>query len=125
MTRTCLSVCQAFWFKSYLSNRQQRYAVGVSISKPRSIAFSVPQRSILGPLFVVHQNLYADDTFLNAASQSTSGQLLFRLNEDFKKYQKLVISKQAKPLNVAKTEYMFLSTDFRLSNLGKTLPIIL
>ena len=122
------------WFKSYLSNRQQQCAVRGSISKPRRIVLGVPQGSILGPLlFLIYINdlpaclaftkphMYADDTILNAASKSTT-ELIFRLNEDLKNIKNWLLANKLS-LNVTKTEYMFVSTDFRLSNLGKTLPI--
>lgn len=122
------------WFESYFTNRQQQCTVGGSISKPQQIAFGVPQGSILGPLlFLIYINdlpacllhtkphMYADDTILNAASKSTT-ELLFRLNEDLKNIRNWLLANKLR-LNVTKTEYMFIGTNFRLSNLGKTLPI--
>jgi hypothetical protein len=64
------------WFKSYLSNRSQRVALGGLKSPPNSLHAGVPQGSILGPLlFLIFINdlpndlqtkasLFADDTTL-------------------------------------------------------------
>ena len=50
-----------FWFKSYLSNRQQCFKVIQNISKTKSITSGVPQGSLFGPLlFLLHINdIYA------------------------------------------------------------------
>lgn len=64
------------WFTSYLTNRNQSVKIGDHVSSLRSIAFGVPQGSILGPtLFLLYINdidtlplqnadilCYADDT---------------------------------------------------------------
>ena len=65
------------WFRAYLTNRTQSVCVNVMLSDPQSIAFGVPQGSLLGPLlFITYVNdlpsivnsceihLFADDTLL-------------------------------------------------------------
>ena len=42
------------WFKSYLSFRQECVGWNGTLSKPRDITIGVPQRSILGPLFLFY-----------------------------------------------------------------------
>ena len=120
-----------------LSNRQQHCVVEGSISKSQRVACGVPQGSILGPLsrFLLYINdlpeclqftkphMYADDTILSAAAESTV-EVQSRLNQDlFNAGNWLVANKLS--INVAKTEHMFFGSNFRLSNLGKTVPIFL
>ncbi len=65
------------WFKSYISNRQQRVHIDGSLSCPQDLHFGVPQGSVLGPfLFCLYttsisqistthdgsHHMYADDT---------------------------------------------------------------
>ncbi len=69
------------WFKSYLSNRIQRFKIGQAILRPRKIRSGVPQPSNLGPLLLhfcindlpnylkyTKANMFADDTNLTTAS---------------------------------------------------------
>ena len=68
-------------------------------------------------------HMYADDTILNAAAESTI-EVESRINQDlFNAGNWLVATKLS--INVAKTEHMFFGSNFRLSNLGKTVPIFL
>ena len=70
---------EGWWFKSYLSNRQQRTVIDGFTSAPCQVTSGVPQGSILGPLlFIMFMNslrkvplsdntkliLYADDILL-------------------------------------------------------------
>ena len=124
------------WFQSYLSNRQQHCVVEGSISKSQRVVCGVPQGSILGPLlFLLYINdlpeclqftkphMYADDTKLSAAAEWTI-EVQSRINQDlFNAGNWLVANKLSR--NVAKTEHMFFGSNFRLSNLGKTVPIFL
>ena len=70
---------EQWWFKSYLSNRQQRTVIDGFTSAPCQVTSGVPQSSILGPLlFIMFKNsltkvplsdntkllLYADDVLL-------------------------------------------------------------
>ena len=65
------------WFKSYISNRQQRVHIDGSLSCPQDLRFGVPQGSVLGPFLFslyttsisqiitthdVSHHMYADDT---------------------------------------------------------------
>ena len=65
------------WFKSYISNRQQRVHIDGSLSCPQDLNFGVPQGSVLGPFLFclyttsisqiitthdVSHHMYADDT---------------------------------------------------------------
>ena len=65
-------------------------------------------------------HMYADDTMLNAAAISTS-ELHFKVNEDLENIRNWLLSNKLS-LNVAKTEFMFFGTVFKLSNLGKIFP---
>ena len=66
------------WFRSYLSGRSQKTQFRGTLSEAHPISVVVPQRSILGPLFViihindlplelpscVNSTMFADDTSL-------------------------------------------------------------
>ena len=123
------------WFESYLSNRQQQCVVGNCTSKPRKLTCGVPQGSILGPLlFLIYINdlpaclqcttprMYADDTTLSAASKSTID-LQQKVNCDLNNVKTWLLSNKLS-LNVLKTEYMFIGSEFRLSNLGRVSSLI-
>ena len=71
------------WFKSYLTNRQQKTSINDTLSSSLPVSVGVPQGSILGPLlFIIYINdmpsivkhckviLYADDTLLYYSSNS-------------------------------------------------------
>ena len=122
------------WFSSYLSNRQQQCVVEGCESKPRFINCGVPRGSLLGPLlFLVYINdlpgcllhtkvhMYADDTTIHTSSLSTA-ELYAKINTDLTRIRDWLLANKLS-LNVTKTEFMFLTTDFKLSNLGKDFSI--
>ena len=122
------------WFSSYLFNRQQQCFVQGCLSKSQTISCGVPQGSILGPLlFLIYINdlpgclqhtkpyMYADDTLLSASSASTA-ELQNNVSRDLLNIKDWLLSNKLS-LNVTKTEYMFLGTEFKLSNLGIVLPV--
>ena len=49
-----LSETTLHWFRSYLTGRQQRTSCGNELSEGLPVTHGVPQRSILGPLFIVY-----------------------------------------------------------------------
>ena len=85
------------WFQSNLSNRSFLVNLGNNFSQPESVSCSVPQGSILGPLwdhsFLIYVNymsqavkcdlfLYADDTCL-VCQHKDINKIENQLNEDF------------------------------------------
>ena len=122
------------WFSSYLSDRQQQCVVEGCVSKPQLISCGVPQGSILAPwLFLIYINdlhgclnhtkahMYADDSTIYASSVSTA-ELYAKVNNDLTRVRDCLLANKLS-LNVTKTEYMFLTTTFKLSNLGRDFPI--
>ena len=43
------------WFRSYLTDRNQRVRIDCEVSSPRHVAYGVPQGSILGPALFIYQ----------------------------------------------------------------------
>ena len=80
------------WFRSYLSGRRQRTAVGRALSSSDNLYAGVPQGAILSPLlFIIYTNdiprgpsfdvnQFADDTSVYVISKSTA-QLQLRLHQ--------------------------------------------
>lgn len=124
------------WFTSYLSNRKQCCLVEGCISKFQKIQCGVPQGSILGPLLFLlfindlptclqytNARMYADDTSLSASSKSTT-ELLTKTKCDLRNVNNWLQANKLN-LNVTKTEYMFIGTQFKLDNLGPLFPLLI
>ena len=75
------------WFKSYLSNREQRVIIGDTVSECKDLNFGVPQGSVLGPKIYcmytkpisdiiaghgLSHHCYADDTQLYIAIEHSA-----------------------------------------------------
>ena len=65
--------------------------------------------------------MYADDTTIYASSVSTAEQYA-KVNNDLTRVRGWLLANKLS-LNVTKTEYIFLTTTFKLSNLGRDFPI--
>ena len=66
-------------------------------------------------------HMYADDTTIHASSVSTA-ELYAKVNNDSTRVRDWLLANNFS-LNVTKTEYIFLTTTFKLSNLGRDFPI--
>ena len=108
------------WFKSYLTNRQQRVLVGSDKSTYMTINAGVPQGSVLGPLlFLIYVNdisnsltsitrLFADDTSLQHSSDS-SDDIEHVVNSDMNKLHQWS-NQWLMRFNPKKTDVMLFST---------------
>ena len=120
MERYGINGVAASWFKSYLSDRQQRVCVDGKNSDLHRVVVGVPQGSILGPtLFLLYINdlptclcdaqvtLYADDIniFLSA---DTSNHLLARTSAAFDELQRWMSSNRLL-INASKTKCLVFS----------------
>ena len=117
------------WFASYLSNRRQAVKIGAAISSFVSLAFGVPQGSVLGPiLFTLYTtplgeiikrhglnfHLYADDTQLyilfrpkDAVSQESARAKIEACAEDIRRWMNNNLLK----LNEDKTELIIITSN--------------
>ena len=123
------------WFKSYLTNRLQRCNVNNHLSSATPLNCGDPQGSIIGPsLFLIHINdlpnclslgsprMYADDTNVTFAASDMLG-LETRINTELKSIN-LWLRANKLSLNVAKTEFMVISSRQKLQSLNdKTINI--
>lgn len=113
------------FFISYLANRKQKCRVNGHISGQKAVRCGVPQGSILGPLlFLVFINdfpnclkystpsQYADDTSLTCTADNLIN-LESQLNTELK-HVKAWLSANKLTLNVAKTEFMLITTRQKL-----------
>lgn len=122
------------WFRSFLSNRNQRCFVNGHLSEPETLKCGVPQGSILGPLlFLIYINdlpnclkhsnprMYADDTNLTTTGSSVV-EISHSVNADLLNVGDWLIANKLS-LNVVKTEQMFIGSDHNLKRIRDT-PLI-
>ena len=114
------------WFKSYLSNRNQRVSINGTNSNSCNITSGVPQGSILGPLlfllfindmpdYIKHStvDMYADDTLIYVSNHNVN-EIENCLNEDLVSLTKWLDNNLMKA-NVSKTKVMLLGTPNKTS----------
>ena len=119
------------WFKSYLSERNQKCFLNGSLSSNRVLSCGIPQGTILGPfLFLLYINdlpnclmhseprMYADDTHLTLAVNSIE----HNLNEDLASVSEWVTANKV-TLNKSKTELMTIGSRQRLKIFPHSLKI--
>ena len=122
------------FFRSYLSNRKQRYSVDGRVSDYENVACGVPKGSILGPLlFIIYMNdlpncvkesivsMYDDDTGLSS-NISNAFEINSELLPDVLKVSDWLKANKLS-LNIVKTEYMIIGTSQKLMQLS-TIPKI-
>ena len=113
------------WFKSYISNRQQRVHIDGSLSCPQYLHFGVPQGSVLGPFLFclyttsmsqivtnhdVSHHMYADDTQVYIElSQSDTHTSISSLSDCLTDISLWMKSSKLK-LNSDKTEFIIIGT---------------
>lgn len=122
------------WFRSYLEGREQYVSIDGHASVKRSLKYSVPQGSILGPLlFIIYINdlpnvnkfvkfiLYADD-----ANIIITGDTLAEIQDTFSELSPQIVrwvSQNQLLLNAKKTTYMIFSRKYNLE-LGNFTPTV-
>ena len=122
------------WFKSYISNRQQRVHIDGSLSCPQDFHFGVPQGSVLGPfLFCLYttsisqminthdgsHHMYADDTQVYIElSQSDTHKSISSLSDCLTD-----ISLWMKSINSNKTEFIIIGTKQQRHKLSNHFPV--
>ena len=117
------------WFKSYQTNRMQRCNVNNHLSRESPLNCGVPQGSRVGPvLFSIYINdlpnclnvgtprMYADDTNVTF-SAATIPDLESQINSDLK-YTDRWLKANKLSFNVAKTEFMVISSRQKLQSLN-------
>ena len=113
------------WFKSYLSERNQKCFLNGSLSNDCVLSCGIPQGTILGPLlFLLYINdlpnclshsqprMYADDTHLTLAGNSADS-IELNLNKDLASVSEWLIANKL-TLNKSKTEFMLIGSRPRL-----------
>ena len=134
-----LSGCVHNWFCSYISNRSQSVKIQDSLSQPESLAFGVPQGSVLGPLLFtmyttalssvidkfqnIKHHLYADDTQIYIAiTPVNQSSAVPELQECLRSVQEWMALSKLK-LNPDKTEFIVFGTPAQQESLKHIYPI--
>ena len=111
------------WFKSYISNRQQRVHIDGSLSCPQDLHFGVPQGSVLGPFHDVSHHMYADDTQVYIElTQSDTHKSISSLSDCLTDISLWMKSSKLK-LNSGKTEFIIIGTKQQRHNLSAHFPV--
>ena len=126
------------WFKSYISNRQQRIHIDGSLSCPQDLRFGVPQGSVLGPFLFclyttsisqiitthdVSHHMYADDTQVYLElSQSDTHKSISSLSDCLTDISLWMKSSKLK-LNSDKTEFIIIGTKQQRQKLSNHFPV--
>ena len=122
------------WFWSYLSDRKQQTFIEGAQSDFCNITCGIPQRSILGPLiFTIYINdlpscnllskprMYADDTTPSSSAEDPCV-LEHKMNYDMNLIQSW-LSANKLTLNVKKTKYMLIGSQFKLSQINSDFTV--
>ena len=122
------------WFRSYLSDRKQLTFIDGVQSDFCNITCGIPQGSILGPLlFTIYINdlpscnlfskprMYADDTTLTTSAEDPCV-LEHKMNYDMNLIQSW-LSANKLTLNVKKTKYMLIGSQFKLSQINSDFTV--
>ena len=117
------------WFKSYLSDRTQKYSVNGHLSNDASVSVGVPQGSNLGPLLfliyindlpnclsVVSPKMFADDTSITVAAVSLT-EVENKINLDLENLNRWLVANRL-ILSVTKTEFMVIVSHQRVRASG-------
>ena len=126
--------CALALIQSYLCDRTQECQLADKLSSERNVKCGIPQGSILGPLlFLIYINglpeclnqatsrLFADDTNLTVAGE-TIEEVELAMKNDLARIKEWRLANKLS-LNVAKTEFMLIGSDYQINNLV-TRPII-
>lgn len=116
--------------KSYLTGRKQVCQVNGSLSSESQISCGIPQGSILGPLFFIlyindlpeclqnsSSRMFADDTNLTISGVSME-EVESAMNDDLDRVKSWLKANRLS-LNVAKTEFLLIGSNYKLNNLDK------
>lgn len=122
------------WFHSYLSDRKQQTFIDGAQSDFCNITCGIPQGSILSPLlFTIYINdlpscdlfskprLYADDSTLTTSAEDP-WVLEYKMNYDMNLIQSW-LSANKLTLNVKKTKYMLIGSQFKLSQINSDFTV--
>ena len=126
------------WFKSYISNRQQRVHIDGSLSCPQDLHFGVPQGSVLGPFLFclyttsiskiitthdVSHHMYADGTQVYIElSQSDTHKSISSLSDCLTDISLWMKSSKLK-LNSDKTEFIIIGIKQQRHKLSNHFPV--